>query len=273
MSLIKKLERKYARFAIKNLMAYLVAFTGLVFFLSYIDRTGLFINKLTLVPSLIMRGEFWRLFTYVFIPPTFSVFWIFFTLYFYYLAGASLEREWGSFRFNLYYFTGMLGITVTAFWFGNAATSFYLNLTLFLAFARLYPDFELLLFFIFPVKIKYLAWLSWGYLALTFIREPIYAKITVLISLANYFLFFGKEIIASIVQRHQTSENRRRFQNKMPRTNSIHKCVICGRTEQDRPELTFRYCALCAGDHEYCLEHLHRHEHIQADDKTEEKKQ
>ena len=111
MKWLDKLERTWGRYAIKNLMSYIVFLTGIVYALSYFDRSGFVISKLMLIPELVLRGEVWRLVTYIFIPPDTSIIWILFTLYFYYMVGIALEQEWGSFRFNIFYFTGMIGTT------------------------------------------------------------------------------------------------------------------------------------------------------------------
>ncbi|HWR60932.1 MAG TPA: rhomboid family intramembrane serine protease [Clostridia bacterium] len=259
---IDKLERKLGRFAIKNLMAYIVGITGVVYALSYFDRSGYVIGKLMLIPGLVMRGEVWRLITYIFIPPSSSPIWILFILYFYYMIGTTLEHEWGSFKFNLFYLTGMLGTTIAAFITGYGATSLYLNLSLFLAFARLYPDYELLLFFVIPVKIKYLAMLDWVYIAFTILAGDMSAKLVAVVSILNYFLFFGREIINSGRNNRQVYNNRKRFKAELPRDFTIHRCTICGKTEKDDPNMDFRYCPECEGDYEYCMEHVRNHEHV-----------
>ncbi|HWQ30872.1 MAG TPA: hypothetical protein VN549_07765, partial [Negativicutes bacterium] len=244
---IDKLERKYGRFAIKNLMAYIVGITGIVYALSYFDRSGFITGKLMLVPQLVLRGEVWRLVTYIFIPPATSLIWIMFVLYFYYMVGSSLEHEWGSFKFNVFYFTGMLGTTIAAFITGYGATSLYLNLSLFLAFAKIYPDYQLLLFFVIPVRIKYLAMLDWAFIIFTVVFGDIYSKIVAVVSILNYFLFFGKDAISTAKINRQVHNNRKRFNAELPRDFTIHKCTICGKTEKDDPKMDFRYCPECEG--------------------------
>lgn len=262
MNWLDKLERKFGRFAVKNLMMYIVGITGIVYALSYFDRSGLVINRLMLIPELVLRGEVWRLITYIFIPPETTIIWILFVLYFYYMVGTALEHEWGSFRFNLFYFTGMLGTTIAAFITGYGATSLYLNLSLFLAFARLYPDFELLLFMIIPVKIKYLAMLNWAYIIFTVLAGDISSKLVAVVSILNYFLFFGKDIVTRTRSNRQVYSNRRRFRAEIPRDFTIHRCTTCGKTEKTDPDMDFRYCPECEGDYEYCMDHVRNHEHI-----------
>lgn len=262
MNWLDRLERRFGKFAIRGLMSYIVGLTGIVYALSYFDRSGFLIGKLMLIPEFVMRGEVWRLVTYIFIPPNTAIIWILFTLYFYYMVGSALEHEWGSFRFNVYYFVGMLGTTIAAFITGYGATSLYLNLSLFLAFARIYPDFELLLFLVIPVKIKYLALLDWIYYAITVLFGDMGSRVVATVSIINYFLFFGRDIITASKTSRQAYQNRRRFKAELPRDFTIHRCTICGKTEKDDPDMDFRYCPECDGDYEYCMDHVRNHAHI-----------
>lgn len=258
-------RRNLERYAIKDLMTYIVGLNGLVFLLYLVDQSGTLISLLRLDPAMVRQGEWWRLITFAFIPPTFSPFWLFFILYFYHQIGTTLEHQWGSFRFNLYYLCGIAGTALASFLTGAVGTPTYLNLSLFLAFARLYPDFELMLFFILPVKIKYLAWLNWFFIGYTILIQPYISwKIAAVVALINYFIFFGKDLAKQNRQRQQVYYNRRRFLEQKPIKRTMHRCEICGKTELDDPKLDFRYCALCHGDHEYCMEHLKEHTHHQA---------
>ncbi len=260
---LDKLERKFGRYAIRNLMTYIVALNALTLLLMRVDPSGNFLRKIALDPQLVLKGQVWRIVTYIFIPPDTSFLGIF-ALYFYYLAGSALENEWGSFKFNVYYFTGMLLTTISSFITGQVATPTYLNTSLFLAFARIYPDFRLLLFFILPVKVKYLAWLNWGYLAFTVLNWniPFEYKIFAVVSIVNYMIFFGKDIVISLKTRRKAYLQGQRFRSQIPKKTTIHKCCICGITEKDDPKMEFRYCLDCKGNYEYCMEHLHTHEHI-----------
>lgn len=262
MNWLDKLERRFGRFAIRNLMTYIVVMNGLVYALTYNQYGGMILGKLVLIPQLVLQGEVWRLITYIFIPPQTSLFWILFTLYFYYMIGNALEHEWGSFRFNIYYFTGILATTAAAFLTGFIATPVYLNLSLFLAFARIYPDFEILLFFVIPVKIKYLAMLNWVFITFTVITGPLPAKLFAVISIINYFLFFGKDILGRTKTSRQVYQRRQQFKTVLPKDFTIHKCTICGKTEKTDPKMDFRYCPECEGDYEYCMDHVRNHEHI-----------
>jgi membrane associated rhomboid family serine protease len=263
MQILNRLERKFGRFAIRDLIVYIVGLNALVYVLSIAYPQSAAISKLVLDPELIMRGEVWRLFTYVFIPPSASILWIFFILYFYYIVGIGLEREWGSFRFNIYYFTGMIATALAAFTAGQGTTALYLNLSLFLAFAHIYPDFEILLFFVIPVKVKYLAWLNWAFIALTVLTAPLADKVAALVSISNYFLFFGNDILLGVRQSRSAYRRRKRFA-PLPQRSAIHRCAVCNMTEKDDPQMEFRYCSTCEGDYEYCMKHLKTHEHVKS---------
>lgn len=207
---LDRLERKFGRFAIRGLMLYITIGNLAVFILNYIMPSLNLPVKLALIPSLVLRGEVWRLVTYVFIPPQSSIIFIFFALYFYYMIGNTLEHEWGSFKLTVYYLTGMLGTTIAAFFTGYTDAT-YLNLSLFLAFAYLFPNFEILIFFILPVKVKYLAWLNWAFIAFTVIFGRFGYKIAALVSLINYFLFFGSDLVKWIKSRRNVHYNRKNF--------------------------------------------------------------
>lgn len=259
---LDKLERRFGRFAIKNLMTYIVALNLGVFLIGFLIPDSDIIMKLSLIPDLVLKGEVWRLITYIFIPQQTSVLWILFFLYLYYMIGTSLEHEWGSFKFNIYYFIGMLATTIVAFLTGMGGTGEYINLSLFLAFAAIYPNYEILIFFVLPVKIKYLAWLNWAYIGWSVLFSPLPIKIAAVVSVINYFIFFGKDIVFSMKNNRSAYFNRREFQSKLSKPDFRHRCTICGITENDDPNMDFRYCSKCEGDHEYCMNHLFNHEHI-----------
>jgi len=267
MKWLDRLERKFRKFAIKGLMLYIVSLNLAVFLLSMFNQTDQLVNKLTLVPDLVMKGEVWRLVTYIFIPPLSpnsvnNIIFIIFVLYFYYMMGTSLEHEWGSFKFNMYYLIGMVSTTIIAFATGGSSTGMYLNLSIFLAFARIYPNYEILLFFILPIKVKYLAWVDWAFFAYTIIAPtPIAFKLAAAAALINYFLFFGKDIFISLKSGRSTHYNRKNYNYKLPKDYTIHKCTICGITEKDKPNMDFRYCSKCEGAYEYCMDHLSTHVH------------
>lgn len=249
-------------------MIYITGINCLVALLSYVmsyTETGLlFTMKLALDPSLVMKGEVWRLVTFLFIPPTTSPIWLLFTLYFYYMVGSTLEHEWGPFKFNIYYLLGVLG-TIGAAFLGGTGSAMFLNLSLIFAFSYLFPNYQMLIFFMLPVKIKYLSMFYALTLVLMFLGNPVYGLITVSGSVLNFLLFFGKDIIMRIATGRKVYYNRRSFESKIPKVVIIHRCAICGKTERDDKNLEFRYCVDCEGDYEYCMEHLYNHEHIMRD--------
>lgn len=218
MKWVHQLERKYQKYAIRNLITYIIGLNALVFALSLLLPGRPVVESLVLYPDRVLQGEIWRLLTYIFIPPTSSPIWIIFVLYFYYLVGSGLEQAWGAFRFNLYYFLGMVGTTLAAFITGAGYTGAYLNLSLFLAFARLYPELELLIFFILPVKLKYLAWLNWAILGGTVIFAALPYKIAAVAAVVNYFIFFGQDLYRDIKLKRQVRRNRKKFFSEVNKT-------------------------------------------------------
>lgn len=262
MNLLDKLERKTKFKGIANLMTYIIAVTGVVYGLNLLIPSLDIYNMLALYPGKILQGEVWRLFTFIFIPPSSSLIFILFVLYLYYMIGSALEQEWGSFKFTVYYIIGMIGIIAASFITGEVATSNYLNLSLFLAFATVYPDFELLLFFFIPVKMKYLGWLSFIGIGYSIIFRPLPEKIVAIVSIINYFLFFFKDILHSTSNNTRALHNKNKFKSAMTMPKTFHRCTVCGITEKDDPNMEFRYCSKCEGHHEYCMNHLKDHTHI-----------
>jgi len=260
---LDKLEKKIGRYCIRNLMLYITTLNGVVFVLTYLAPELNFVNKLTLVPSLVMKGEVWRLVTFLFIPMNFNPVWVIFSLYFYYMIGSSLEHEWGSFKFNVYYLVGVLGTIAGAF-LGGLGTSTFLNLSLIFAFAYLYPNYQLVIFFFFPVKIKYLAIFYAGGLVLTFMLSPIIGLITILGSAFNFILFFWKDIYYRLKFNRKAYMSQKEFKAKIPKIHVMHRCTICGKTDVEDRNMDFRYCVECEGDYEYCMDHLYNHEHVKA---------
>ncbi len=257
---LNKLERNYGRYAISGLMKYIVAANLAVFLLEVINP-GLEAN-LMLIPQAVMAGQVWRLITFILIPPATSAFWILFTLYFYYIIGMGLEQAWGSFKFNIYYLVGMIATIIVSLIGGSPATGVFINLTLFLAFASIYPNHEVLLFFILPVKVKYLGILNAVLLAQQFIMGGVGIKLMILASLANYFIFFGKDFIELFKTKKKVKRNKEKFKVIEMKDYVRHRCTVCGITERDDPNMEFRYCSKCSGHKEYCMNHLKNHEHI-----------
>ena len=193
-------------------MYYIVFLNAVAFVLIMFDTTNSILHMLMLIPSYVYGGEVWRLVSYVFIPPhTISPIFVIFVLYFYYMVGRGLEQEWGTFKFNIYYLIGYLGTTVAALLTGGIGTALYLNLSLFLAFAYIYPNFQILLFLILPIKVKYLAYFNLFFLGFTILTGSLPQKVMALVPLLTFALFFGDKISKDLKRRKQVQENRKKF--------------------------------------------------------------
>ncbi|SMC76915.1 rhomboid family intramembrane serine protease [Papillibacter cinnamivorans] len=267
---------KHSRFGIPNLMKYIIAGNVIVYLLSAMNTTGTFTSWLTFVPYAILQGQIWRLVTFIFVPVgNQNIFFFAISMYFYYIIGNALEREWGSAKFTLYYIGGMVITAVAALVVGLAfgygayslASAYYINLSLFFAFATLYPDFTVLLFFILPIKMKWLGWLSaalflWEVITLSF---PL--NLLPLLALLNYFVFFHSTIIGTAQRlRSRYSKRTINFQKatkaQQQQKGYHHKCAVCGKTDTDYPDMEFRYCSKCNGYYCYCEDHINSHVHI-----------
>jgi hypothetical protein len=264
MSLLDRLERSLGRYAIPNLSLYLVM--GQVFVLLAHLLGQLDLRALELVPLLVVNGEPWRAVTFLFLPPPpgmFGYFFVAFAWYIFYLMGNALEEQWGVFRFNVFLLVGATLTIATSFLTPLAsATNGFIAGTVFLAFARLNPDFEMLLFFILPVRIKWLALLTWVLYGVQFALGGWASRWQILASVGNFLLFFGGDIIRSARQerRRVVRETERAEEEAAPR----HRCHVCGKTDRSHPDLDFRYCSKCEGDQCYCPEHIHNHAHVVA---------
>ncbi len=197
--LLSRIERKMGRFYISGLMKYIVFGMLGVFVLDMLPlpQMGMASGFLYFNRELILQGQIWRAITFIFIPPSSSLLFIVFALYFYYILGSALENRWGSRRFNLYYLVGILGNILGGFILGFNDNT-YLNMSLFLAFACLYPDFEIMLFFFLPVKMKYVAIADAVLLLLQFFRSTGAMKLCMLFSMLPFFLFFWRELYLMI---------------------------------------------------------------------------
>jgi membrane associated rhomboid family serine protease len=243
------LERRVPWLGTPGLLKAVVMLNALTFVLITLDPA--YAGVLAMIPEKILQGEVWRLVTYIFVPETQSMFWIIFALLFLWFLSTALEETWGPLRLNVFYLVGMIGCTVAAFFFGGEASNTFLNLSLFFAFATVAPDYEIFLFFILRVKMKYIAWIMAGILALQFAVVPLPAKMAMVASLANYLLFFGPAFIREARDRRQAEVRQRKF--KVEETATMHRCAVCGRTEASDPNLDFR---VKDDGEEYCTEHL-----------------
>ena len=251
---------------IGNIAAYIISLINYEYF-----------SYLVLDPDLVMKGQVWRLITFIFIPEGAggtNILMVAISLYFYYFIGTALESHWGAFRFNVYYLIGILGTIATSFIFKGYGTPSYINESLFLAFATLFPELQVLLFFIIPIKVKWLGILSGGLLILQFIlSNSLSDRAFIIVALLNYILFFGPQLISKIKagrrrQKFAQAVNSSRSPYKSPTKGKVindvpfHKCHVCGKTELDDPNMQFRYCSKCNGNFEYCMDHINTHEHV-----------
>ena len=250
MTILDRLEKTLGRFAIPGLIRYVVALNALVFILLTLQPD--YIQALQLDPIAFRNGEIWRAVTWIFIPETMSFFWILFYLIFTWWLGDMLEESWGAFRLNAYYFLGMAFCIVSALLFGAAGGNFFLNLSLFLAAATLAPNFEILLFMIIPVKMKWVALFSLIVPAGYLLFGPLDMKMMVVMCLGNYLLFFGPTFLRNRMDQHQTANRRARFQSAKT-SEALHRCETCGATEISHPDAEFR---VTATGQEFCLDHL-----------------
>lgn len=257
-------------------MQWIVLINAAVYLLCMLDRTGQFANYLVFSPQLILQGQVWRIVTFLFIPIFGNFFFTAISLYFYYFIGSTLERQWGTAKFTIFYLLGVL-LNVIAGTLASLITgapmvglsAHYLNLSMFFAFASLYPNMQVLLFFIIPVKIKWLAWLDAAYFLIQIILiSPAIYKIVPVVALLNYFIFFGGELI-DIVRRQfsrrpsKTVKFRSAVKAAKENKGYLHKCAVCGKTDTDYPDMEFRYCSKCNGYYCYCKDHINNHVHIQ----------
>ena len=286
MNWLDKLERKLGRFAIPNLTVYLMICYVIGFMLWNLAAMNLIpaevIGYLALEPALILRGQVWRLITWLVVPPSSNLISLVFFVLLYYSLGTALERTWGVFRYNVYIFSGLL-FTVLAvfglyafyyFAYGfempmsvlGMAGSNYVTLSIFLAFAAIYPEMEVLLYFILPIKMKWMALVYVAIAGYDFINGNIVTRVVIGTSLLNFVIFF---LSSRNFKRFGPGEQARKAKFKkqsrphMTYTNGArHRCAVCGRTELDDPCLEFRYCSKCNGNYEYCQDHLFTHEHV-----------
>lgn len=259
MNLLDKLERKLRPFAVPKLTLILIAAQVVGFLLLQSGRIGA--DQLSLVMNEVKQGEYFRLGSFLLIPSTGNVIFLFFALWLFYLMGTVLEANWGEFRFNLYCLIAYLGTLLAAALVpGEPASNRYIGLSVFLAFAKLYPDFVIRLEFIIPIKIKYLAMFTWlGLLAACALGDWV-DRALVAASVGNYFLFFGKDIFRGLSHKKRQMEWHARVLKTSHQP--FHNCAICGANEKTHPRMDFRYCSKCAGSYEYCADHLQAHEHV-----------
>ena len=286
---MKELRRRFNRFCfrnrdkgIPNLMLFISLGTAAVYLISSIDPSGMVPYWLYFDRALILKGQVWRLFTFAFLDFSGNILWTALLLMCYYSLGRAIENIWGTLRFNLFYFTGILLMDVYCLIFGGMASPYYLNLSLFLAYATLYPDAQFTLFFIIPVKARYLALFDLFFI-LVGVFDYFPHNLFPVIALGNYFLAFGRDCLNLLPISWRINAGRAARKAVHPKSKTIpfnaagsyqathakpkapytHKCTVCGRTDVDSPDLEFRYCSRCKGYHCYCSEHISNHAHIE----------
>ncbi len=259
MKSLNKFERKLGRFAIRNLTLYLVVGQGAALLLN-LAAPG-FAGAMQLVPAEVMSGQWWRLLSFALTPPFGNPIFAAFTLYMLYFMGGALEAHWGTFRYNLYVLIGYLLTIAAAFLFPySAASNGFITGSIFLAFAYLFPDYQIYLFFVLAVRIKWLALLTWLYYGYELLMGGWPARLLILASVANFLVFFGADIVHKIRYGHR----RIKLQSSAiaNRDKPLHVCAVCGITDKTHRTMDFRYCTKCEPPLAYCTEHLRNHEHV-----------
>ncbi len=283
---MKNLRRNFERFCLRNrnkgipnLMLYICIGNAVMYVISMVTRNYTLYNLLSFNRRLILQGQVWRLFTYPLTYLTSNILLMAISLLCYYSLGNAMERMWGTLKFNIFYLTGVVLMDIYAMIFNCSANVYYLNMSLFLGYATLFPDASFLLFFIIPVKAWVLALFDLVIILLGVFSPPFTAaNLFPLIALGNYFLFFGKDVLNVIPLSWQSNARKLFHKNpkqpkviqfhvsqkpQEPKQNYNHRCTVCGRTDVSNPELEFRYCSKCKGYYCYCQDHINNHVHIQ----------
>jgi membrane associated rhomboid family serine protease len=286
---LKNLRTRFERFCqknrskgIPNLMLYIALGTAIVYLMSQMAGNYTLYYLLCFDRTRILQGEIWRLFTYPLTYRINNLMLMAVSLFCYYSLGQAMENIWGTLRFNLFYLTGVIMMDVYCMIFGGTASVTYLNLSLFLSYATLFPDAGFLLFFIIPVKAWLFALVDLALVVYGLLVYPFPYNLFSVISLANYFLFFGKDVL-NVLPLSWRIRAKRGFKNQSqqkpkviqfdaasrssaksaPQAAYTHRCTICGRTDVSNPELEFRYCSRCNGYYCYCEDHISNHSHIE----------
>lgn len=291
---MKNLRSRFERFCfqnrskgIPNLMLYVVIANALVYVMSMFDNSDTLHQALCFDYSLILQGQVWRLITFVFTGAFSygSILMVLISSLCYFALGRAIESIWGTFRFNLFYLTGILLMDIYAMIFGCQADPYYLNLSLLLSYSTLYPNAHFLLFFFIPIKAWILALFDLVLILIGLFTGSFPDNLFPLVALANYFLFFGKDVLNVIPVSWQANFTRlfkrksagKGGRNPIPfhtagvyqtpassvKAPYSHRCTVCGRTDVSDPDLEFRYCSRCNGFYCYCEDHISNHTHIQ----------
>ena len=278
LTLLDRLQRRFGWLAVPNVTITLIVGQAVLYLASYLPN-GISLDRVALDPAKVMQGEVWRLATFLFTPPPIGPIFVIFFFAMFHLFGSSLEQQCGPFKSNVFLLIGYLANVAAAF-VGSfvlqqqlgpelnetlklasiPATNLFLYGSVFLAFARLYPDFTLNLFFILPIRIKWLAILMWIGFAYMLVRGNWMIRMLIISTVLNYLLFFGREHIREWRQ----GQRKRTFQSQAKRATAAakHVCAVCGLSSAESPRMLFRYCSKCSGQRCYCPEHIRDHEHV-----------
>ena len=282
MKLINKMEQKFGRYTVHNLTMYIIITYVAGYLLNYLAPEAL--SYCLLEPALILQGQVWRLVSWLLIPPGALDIFTIIMLFFYYSIGTTLEQTWGAFRYNLYIFGGIILSVIGAFVLygillltgsngillleGGAFSTYFISMSIFLGFAAAYPNMQVLLYFIIPLKIKWLALVDIVYLVWQMAGSGWVTRACIICSLMNLIIFFLATRNTSRISPRQVKRRRTYMRAVNSGYNSKgqvtkHKCAVCGRTELDGDNLEFRFCSKCKGNYEYCQDHLFTHKHVQ----------
>lgn len=286
---MKGLRTKFERFCLKhrnagipNLMLFITIGTAVVYLLKQFNMPEL-AEVLAFDRAAILRGQVWRLLTYIFTYDAGHLILTLLGLFCWFSLGRPIERAMGTLRFNLFYFSGVLLTDTFCMLFCGRADVGYLYTSLLLGFATLYPDAQFRLFFFIPIR----AWiLGFVYLALTAhsvlmtaLLGDFLGCLFPLVAIGNYFLFFGKNVVNLLPPAWRRRRSKKYKAPKQPKTVPFpgtsqsektaaktpytHRCVVCGRTDISHPDLEFRYCSRCKGYFCYCEDHISNHNHVE----------
>ena len=264
---------KHPRFGVPSLMMYVAIAQGAVGLLDLFMQERLSALLMFSGPH-IFAGQIWRLVTFAIVPKTSNPFYLLLTCYVYYWTGQMLEREWGTAKFYLFYLSGVVLSALSGLLLGYADI-YYINLSIFLVIATLYSEMQVLFMFVLPIKMKWLAALD---VVLILVDVVQFAQMGVwvlalapLASFVNYFIFtwsfwsmkLGFARRRADPQVIQFKRARKQAEKKARETGGyMHKCAVCGLTDQDDPSMEFRYCSKCDGYYCYCANHINNHIHI-----------
>lgn len=284
LTFVDRLQRRFGWFAVPNVTMALIVGQAVLYVANFLAMRGVLpggiaLDRLMLDPAKVMQGEVWRLVTFLFTPPMIGPIFVIFYFALFHLFGTTLEREWGTFKFNLFLLVGYLANVAAAFagafilqqqleimagdvlqFASLNATNGFLYGSIFLAFARLYPDFTMNLFFILPIRIRWLALLMWIGYAYALVTGGWMTRMLVIATTLNYILFFGQEHIRE--WRHGRRKRVFLAETKWASAPAKHACAVCGRSSVNEPRTLFRYCSKCTGQRCFCPEHIRDHEHV-----------